>query len=109
MRDMDYITWKGEIDSDIKTFEQLVKMVQSVTPEYDFKLNELKRIIREKIASPINPGNKKVLVFTAFSDTAEYLYDHLREDGQRRTWVAYWPLLPVPWMAKRQFPNSRRT
>lgn len=87
LRDMDYITWKSEIDSDIKTFEQLVKMVQSVTPEYDFKLNELKRIIREKIASPINPGNKKVLVFTAFSDTAEYLYVNLSESLKKELGV----------------------
>lgn len=50
-----------------------------VTPEYDFKLNELKRIIREKVSHPINEGNRKVLVFTAFSDTAEYLYANLSE------------------------------
>lgn len=52
-------------------------MVEDITPQYDFKLNELLRIIRQKIAAPINPGNKKVLIFTAFSDTAEYLFDNI--------------------------------
>ena len=79
LRDMDYISWKNDIDSDIKTFAKLVDLVKVVTPEYDFKLNELKRIIREKVAHPINEGNRKVLVFTAFSDTAEYLYANLSE------------------------------
>ena len=79
LRDMDYISWKRDIDSDIETFGELVNMVKGVTPEYDFKLNELKRIIREKISNPINEGNKKVLVFTAFSDTAEYLYESLSD------------------------------
>lgn len=79
LRDMDYISWKNDIDGDIKTFAKLVDLVKVVTPEYDFKLNELKRIIREKVAHPINEGNRKVLVFTAFSDTAEYLYANLSE------------------------------
>ena len=79
LRDMDYISWKNDIDGDIKTFAKLVDLVKVVTPEYDFKLNVLKRIIREKVSHPINEGNRKVLVFTAFSDTAEYLYANLSE------------------------------
>ena len=52
-------------------------MVEDITPEYDYKLNELLRVIREKTASPINPGNKKMLIFTAFADTAEYIYENV--------------------------------
>lgn len=52
-------------------------MVEVITPEYDCKLNGLLRIIREKAAALINPGNKKILIFTAFSDTAEYLYENI--------------------------------
>lgn len=48
-----------------------------ITPEHDSKLQQLKADLRQKFAHPINPGNRKVLIFTAFSDTAEYLYDHL--------------------------------
>ncbi len=57
--------------------EFYIFMVEDITPEYDFKLNELMRVIREKIANPINPGNKKILIFTAFADTAAYLYENV--------------------------------
>ena len=77
LRDMDYISWGREIDADIENLQLLISMVEDITPQYDFKLNELLRIIRQKIAAPINPGNKKVLIFTAFSDTAEYLFDNI--------------------------------
>ena len=77
LRDIDYISWKRDIDADLEELRLLIAMVEDITPEYDFKLGELTRIIREKAAAPINPGNKKVLVFTAFSDTAEYLYENI--------------------------------
>ena len=77
LRDMDYISWKRDIDEDLENLILLISMVEDITPEYDFKLNELLRIIREKAASPINPGNKKMLIFTAFADTAEYLYENV--------------------------------
>jgi hypothetical protein len=48
-----------------------------VTPADDAKLQHLKTQITSKLTSPINPGNRKVLIFTAFADTASYLYDNL--------------------------------
>ena len=77
LRDMDYISWKREMDEDIENLSLLISMVEDITPQYDNKLNELLRVIREKVASPINEGNKKILIFTAFSDTAEYLFDNI--------------------------------
>ena len=77
LRDMDYLSWKRDIDEDIGTLSLLIGMVEDITPQYDYKLSELLRVIREKVEKPINPGNKKVLIFTAFSDTAEYLYEHV--------------------------------
>ena len=77
LRDMDYISWKRDIDEDLENLQLLILMVEDITPEYDFKLNELLRVIREKVASPINPGNKKMLIFTAFADTADYIYEHV--------------------------------
>lgn len=77
LRDMDYISWKRDIDEDIENLQLLILMVEDITPEYDYKLNELLRVIREKIAQPINPGNRKILVFTAFADTAAYLYENV--------------------------------
>lgn len=55
----------------------LTLMVADITPEHDYKLQELLKLISAKIENPINPGNKKVLIFSAFSDTAEYLYEHV--------------------------------
>lgn len=77
LRDMDYISWKRDMEEDLENLQLLILMIEEITPEYDFKLNELIRVIREKAQNPINEGNKKVLVFTAFSDTAEYLYDNI--------------------------------
>ena len=77
LRDMDYISWKREIDEDIENLNLLISMVADITPEYDYKLNELLRVIREKVRNPINPGNRKLLIFTAFADTADYLYEHV--------------------------------
>lgn len=75
--DMDYVSWKQDIDQDIETLSLLISMVEDIKPEYDYKLNQLMRIIREKEMHPINEGNKKVLIFTAFADTAEYLYENI--------------------------------
>lgn len=74
------------MDEDIENLSLLISMVGDITPQYDNKLNELLRVIREKVSSPINDDNKKILIFTAFSDTAEYLFDNigpviLRESG----------------------------
>ena len=83
LRDMDYISWKRDIDEDLENLQLLILMVEDVTPEYDFKLNQLLDVIRNKVRQPINPGNKKVLIFTAFSDTAEYLYENVSRMAQK--------------------------
>ena len=77
LADMDYKTWRGELQKDVETLELLTLMVADITPEHDYKLQELLKLISAKIENPINPGNKKVLIFSAFSDTAEYLYEHV--------------------------------
>ncbi len=77
LADMDYRTWRSELQKDEETLELLTLMVADITPEHDTKLQELLRLISDKIENPINAGNKKVLIFSAFSDTAEYLYEHV--------------------------------
>lgn len=77
IRDMDYISWKRDIDDDLDTLSLLIGMVEDITPKYDFKLNQLIGVVKKKEEHPINPGNKKVLIFTAFADTAEYLYENI--------------------------------
>lgn len=77
LADMDYRSWKAELKQDRDVLELLTLMVADITPEHDKKLNELLEILTQKIENPINGDNKKVLVFTAFSDTAEYLYGNV--------------------------------
>ena len=83
LRDMDYVSWKRDIDEDIYTISLLISMVEDITPEYDYKLNQLLEVIRNKEENPINPGNRKVLIFTAFSDTAEYLYENIASKAKQ--------------------------
>ena len=80
LEDMDYISWKQEIKGDLEIIRLLLLMLQSITPEHDSKLQQLISDLRYKFAHPINGDNKKVLIFTAFSDTAEYLYNCLADD-----------------------------
>lgn len=77
LADMDWKSWREELQQDAEVLELLTLMVADITPEHDTKLQELLRLLDEKITNPINPDNKKVLIFSAFSDTAEYLYDHV--------------------------------
>lgn len=77
LSDMDYKSWRDELSKDLETLELLTLMIGDITPEHDSKLQELFSIVRDKIENPINRGNRKVIVFTAFSDTAEYLYEHI--------------------------------
>jgi SNF2 family DNA or RNA helicase len=79
LEDMDYISWQEEIKSDLEIIRLLLLMLQSITPEHDSKLQQLITDLKDKFAHPINGNNKKVLVFTAFSDTAEYLYNCLAD------------------------------
>ena len=77
LADMDYKTWRDELRQDADTLELLTLMVADITPEHDTKLQTLLSLLDEKIAHPINAGNKKVLIFSAFSDTADYLYENV--------------------------------
>lgn len=75
--DMDYKSWRDSLVKDRDVLELLTLMVGDITPEYDCKLQELFHVIRDKIEHPINEGNKKIIIFTAFADTAGYLYDNV--------------------------------
>ena len=77
LRDMDYLSWQRDLSADLEVLELLLLMIEDITPEYDYKLTELLSVIREKLTNPINPDNKKIIIFTAFSDTAEYLYENV--------------------------------
>ena len=75
--DMDYKSWRDSLAKDRDTLELLTLMVGDITPEYDSKLQELFRVIKNKLEHPINEENKKIIIFTAFADTAQYLFDNV--------------------------------
>ncbi|MDO4982931.1 MAG: helicase-related protein [Eubacteriales bacterium] len=77
LADMDYKSWRDELQKDADTLELLTLMVGDITPEHDSKLQTLFKLLDEKMSNPINAGNKKVLIFSAFSDTADYLYNNV--------------------------------
>lgn len=77
LADMDYSTWRDELQEDADILELLNLMIADITPQYDTKLQTLFELISKKIEHPINGDNKKILIFSAFSDTAEYLYENV--------------------------------
>ncbi len=83
LEDMDWISWERDIEHDVETIHVLLSMVEDIDPAHDAKLVELCEQIRGKVESPINPGNRKVMVFTAFADTAEYLFEHVGAFARR--------------------------
>ena len=83
LSDMDTVSWKRDLKSDLDVLALLRIMLSDITPEHDTKLQTLKKVVYDKIDNPINGCNKKVIIFTAFSDTAEYLYNCLADTIQR--------------------------
>ena len=79
LQDMDLIKWKEDLEWDKQSIEEILENARKITPARDNKLKDLKENIREKIHNNINPGNNKVIIFTAYSDTAKYLYDNINQ------------------------------
>ena len=77
LKDVDCLGWKKDIEADIAILMSLLERLYTITPDHDEKLNKLKEIISNKIENPFNEGNKKVLIFSAFADTATYLYKNI--------------------------------
>ncbi|KRO16986.1 helicase-related protein [Lacticaseibacillus saniviri] len=75
--DMDLIRWSQDLEEDLEVLEWLKDASAKVTANKDAKLLDLKKLLRAKYGHPINGNNKKVIIFTAFADTANYLYEHL--------------------------------
>ena len=84
LNDIDTLSWLADLHQDSETLHQLLFFVNDITPEHDFKLQTLIETLDKKIENPINGENKKVIVFTAFSDTAEYLYANVSHHLKNR-------------------------
>ncbi len=80
LADMDLPSWEHDLNGDLAIINALLNSMTKVTPDDDAKLQHLKTLINHKIDNPINHGNKKALIFTAFADTANYLYSNLAGD-----------------------------
>lgn len=77
LADLDRRQWKEDLEEDLKIINQLMDKVNLITPALDLKLQTLIKSIESKIKNPLNPDNKKVIIFTAFADTADYLYENI--------------------------------
>ncbi|WP_212715307.1 helicase-related protein [Halomonas sp. 15WGF] len=84
LADMDLSSWRHDLAADLALIDNLLGSMQQVTPADDTKLQHLLKLINDKIDRPLNPGNRKVLIFTAFADTADYLYDNLAPMALKR-------------------------
>lgn len=82
--DMDYPTWKRDLEKDKEILDLLLDMLSEISPEHDSKLQTLFEVIDDKQEHPINPGNKKLIIFTAFADTADYLYNAVSEYAKEK-------------------------
>lgn len=80
LADMDIISWQRDLAADLYLIETLLASMKRITPIDDSKLQHLKQQIVHKIEYPMNAGNKKIIIFTAFADTANYLYENIATD-----------------------------
>ncbi len=80
LTDMDVPSWQHDLEADLFLIEELLLSMDKINPEDDAKLQHIKAHIAGKIDKPLNEGNKKILIFTAFADTADYLYRNLASD-----------------------------
>ena len=79
LRDMDLVKWHQDLEEDVIRLEQISMEAKKVTPDRDAKLRDLRVLMLDKIENPINGSNRKIIVFTAFADTAFYLYENLKD------------------------------
>jgi len=77
LADLELDRWLNDLKKDKDALVDILNNAKAVTPERDAKLKELQKLIENKIRNPINTSNKKVIVFTAFADTAQYIYDNI--------------------------------
>lgn len=79
LADMDTKSWRVDLENDLEIAQNILKDMNKILPSEDTKLNRIKEEIQNKLTNPINDNNKKIIIFTAFADTANYLYTQLKE------------------------------
>ena len=81
IQDMDLVRFAQDLEADRVFLKEIVRVAKSIDAARDAKLSLLKQAYLKKCQQPLNGNNKKVIIFTAFTDTAEYLYKHLSTWG----------------------------
>ncbi len=79
IKDMDEVRWKQDLEDDHAKLTELLLEARNIEAKRDAKLRRLRALIADKCQNPINDGNRKIIVFTAFTDTANYLYEHIAD------------------------------
>jgi len=108
IQDMDRIRWKQELEEDEELLVKLLREARDIDAARDEKLRRLKEVVAGKCDNPINPGNKKVIIFTAFADTAEYLYQNIADWAQQELGVHSALVTGVTGSNKTTMPKIRR-
>ena len=107
LQDIDLVKWKQALEYDRDTLTQLMNKAAKISTARDEKLTKLKELIADKIINPLNENNKKIIVFTAFADTANYLYDALSVWIQSEFGL-YSALIKGSGTNKTNFPGSKQ-
>jgi len=84
LQDLDLIRWKQDLTEDKNRLQSLLSAALGIDSKRDAKLQALRENIQNKIENPINPGNKKVIVFSAFADTVKYLFENIAPWAKER-------------------------
>ena len=87
LQDVDRVRWRQELEEDKELLVKLLREAREIDASRDEKLRQVKELIAAKCGDPINPGNKKILIFTAFADTAQYLYENIADWAQNELGV----------------------
>ena len=89
LEDMNTTWWKEDLSRDLSIAKDLLAEMEKVVPEKDQKLQDLLEIIRNKVNNPINSNNKKIIIFSAFADTVNYLYTNLSTTCKDNLWLEF--------------------
>src|SRR5690606_26061903 len=73
----DTTRWLEDLEEDLSVLNKLWSSVVDIRGEKDTKLQHLLKLLNDKVQNPFNSNNKKAIVFTAFADTANYLYENI--------------------------------
>lgn len=83
LQDVDRVRWRQDLIEDRNRLATLLSAAKQVGAARDAKLRALRDVIELKCRQPINVENRKIIVFTAFADTARYLYEELSAWAQK--------------------------